>query len=138
MDHQNSPLRLHAMVAMIHVANVERAAAFYHLLGFQVGNRVPPTGSMEWAWLYHAAASDWKLGPNVMLTRAEGAIDAEAQHVLFYLYAHDLAALRSSLLAHGVSASEITYPDYLPHGECQVIDPDGYTLMLAQSAADTP
>jgi hypothetical protein len=84
---------------MIRVANVERSAAFYRLLGFQVGNRVPPVGSMEWAWLYSPAATDWKSGPNLMLTRAECAIDAGAQQVVFYLYAHDLPFLRSTLVA---------------------------------------
>jgi catechol 2,3-dioxygenase-like lactoylglutathione lyase family enzyme len=126
------------LVAMIHVGDVERSAEFYRLLGFEVGNRVPAAGPMHWAWLYAPGAADWKRGPNLMLTRSEGAIDASAQEVLFYLYAEDLKSLRSRLLAKGVTASEISYPDYLPNGECRVQDPDGYTLMIAQSAADTP
>lgn len=73
-----------------------------------------------------------------MLTRSARPIDASAQDVLFYLYAADLKSLRNSLLAKGINAGEITYPDYLPNGECRVQDPDGYTLMIAQSAADTP
>jgi hypothetical protein len=73
-----------------------------------------------------------------MVARSEGAIDARAQAVLFYLYAADLKSLRRELLASGVAAGEITYPDYLPNGECRVEDPDGYTLMIAQSADDTP
>ena len=108
------------MVAMLHVADVERSAAFYRLLGFQVGNRVPSTGPVEWAWLYSPEANDWKLGPNVMLALAEHAINADAQQVLFYFYAQDLPYLRSTLLAQGVSVSEFAYPDYLPNGECQV------------------
>jgi hypothetical protein len=99
---------------------------------------VPPAGPMHWAWLYAPKAADWKRGPNLMLTRCENPIDAGAQEVLFYLYAADLEGLRSELLAKGVSAGAISYPDYLPDGECRVKDPDGYTLMLAQSAADTP
>jgi len=135
---QQLPGRVTAMVAMIHVTDVERSVAFYRLLGFQVGNRVPPTGPMGWAWLYSPEAPDWKRGPNVMLTCAECPIDADAQQVLFYLYAHDLQLLRTTLLAEGLTVSEITHPEYLPNGECQVKDPDGYTLMIAQSAADTP
>jgi hypothetical protein len=42
------------------------------------------------------------------------------------------------LLAKGLNAGEISYPDYLPNGEFRLEDPDGYTLMIAQSAADTP
>jgi hypothetical protein len=42
------------------------------------------------------------------------------------------------LLAHGINAGEITYPEYLPQGEFRVVDPDGYTLMIAQSGPTTP
>jgi hypothetical protein len=58
--------------------------------------------------------------------------------VLFYLYADDLRALRDSLLASGVEAGTIAYPEYLPAGECRVLDPDGYVLMIAQRTAETP
>jgi catechol 2,3-dioxygenase-like lactoylglutathione lyase family enzyme len=123
---------------MIHVAELERSIAFYQLLGFEIGNYMPRSGPMHWAWLYAPQAADWKRGPNLMLTRSVRAIDASAQDVLFYLYAENLASVRGSLLVKGVNAGEIGYPDYLPDGECRLEDPDGYVLMLAQSAADTP
>ena len=126
------------LVAMIHVADVERSAGFYRLLGFDIGNSVPGEGTMQWAWLYAPGAPDWKRGPNLMLARSERAIDPGAQDVLFYLYAADLPALRSQLLAAGIPASAISYPEYLPKGELRVHDPDGYTLMIAQSTTDTP
>ena len=126
------------LVPMLHVTDVERSVAFYQLLGFEVGNAMPGIGRKDWVWLYAPKAADWKRGPNLMLTRSECAIDASAQQVLFYLYATDLTSLRSSLRATGVSASEITYPEYLPAGEFAVHDPDGYMLMVAQSAEDTP
>ena len=126
------------LVPMLHVTEVERSVEFYRLLGFEVGNSVPPAGPKHWVWLYSPRAGDWKRGPNLMLTRSECAIDAHAQQMLFYLYAADLAALRSVLIANGVSASEITYPEYLPAGEFHIEDPDGYSLMIAQSSADTP
>ena len=111
---------------------------FYRLLGFEVGHFVPPTGIKEWVWLYAPQAADWKRGPNLMLTRSGCTIDAQAQEALFYFYARDLESLHSALVANGVAASEITYPAYLPAGEFRIEDPDGYTLMIAQSAADTP
>jgi catechol 2,3-dioxygenase-like lactoylglutathione lyase family enzyme len=129
---------VHALVPMIHVGDLERSAAFYRLLGFEIGNYVPREGPVHWAWLYAPKAADWKRGPNLMLVRSERAIDADAQDSLFYLYAADLPSLRSTLLAAGIAAGEISYPDYLPDGEFRVLDPDGYTLMIAQSAADTP
>lgn len=123
---------------MFHVADVERSAEFYRLLGFEIGNHVPSAGPMHWAWLFAPGAADWKRGPNLMLTRSARAIDAGAQDVLFYLYAADLKSLRDTLLARGIKAGEISYPDYLPNGEFCMQDPDGYTLMIAQSAANTP
>jgi len=127
-----------ALVPMIPVADVERSVAFYGLLGFEVGNRVPPTGRMGWAWLYSPQSADWKRGPNLMLTCSDCPLVVQSPAVLFYLYATDLVALRQKLLASGLSAGEICYPDYLPKGEFRLLDPDGYTLMIAQSAADTP
>lgn len=126
------------LVPMIHVEDVERSAAFYRLLGFEIGNFVPPIGTKHWAWLYSVNAGDWKRGPNLMVTRSARAIDPDAQEVLFYLYASDLKSVRELLLANGIAAGEICYPEYLPDGEFRAADPDGYTLMIAQSAADTP
>ena len=100
--------------------------------------KVPATGLMHWAWLYSSESVDWKRGPNLMLTRSECPIDAQSQEVLFYLYAADLNALRQELLAKSVSPGAICYPDYLPNGEFRLLDPDGYTLMIAQTAEDTP
>src|SRR5205085_1909983 len=105
---------INAIVAMIHVTDVERSAEFYRLLGFEIGNQVPKMGPPHWAWLYAPKAADWKRGPNLMLTRTERAL---AEHdVLFYLYATDLVALRNELMGRGVAVSEIGYPDYLPEG----------------------
>ncbi len=126
------------LVPMIHVADPERSVKFYRLLGFEVGNRVPPAGPVHWAWLYQPGAPDWKRGANLMVARSECAIKADAQATLFYLYVADLAALRDRLLSEGVKVSEIRYPDYLPQGEFRTADPDGYCLMVAQSAVDTP
>jgi catechol 2,3-dioxygenase-like lactoylglutathione lyase family enzyme len=126
------------LVPMIHVADVERSAAFYRLLGFEIGTRVPPVGPMHWAWLYAPKAADWKRGPNLMLTRGAPAVETGAKGALLYFYASDLEATRRGLLESGVAAGEISYPDYLPDGEFRVQDPDGFTVMIAQSAADTP
>ena len=133
-----TPSPISGLVPMIHVADVERSAEFYRKLGFEIGNFVPREGKMHWAWLYAPKAPDWKRGPNLMLTRGAPGVSAGAKSALFYLYANDLKKLRDELLTKGVKASEISYPDYLPKGECRVDDPDGYCLMIAQSAEDTP
>jgi hypothetical protein len=123
---------------MIHVGDIERSAAFYRLLGFEIGNRVPRTGQPHWAWLYQPQAANWKQSANLMLVRGNGSVRPDSKIVLFYLYATDLVGLRTRLIAERVIVSEISYPEYLPAGEFRTEDPDGYTLMLAQAGQDTP
>jgi hypothetical protein len=36
-------------------------------------------------------------------------------------------------VANGVKVSPIAYPSYMPKGEIQVDDPDGYTLLIGQA-----
>lgn len=136
-DVGNNAAPVRGLVPMIQVAEVERSARFYRLLGFEVGNREPKDGRMQWAWLYQPHAPDWKTGANLMLTRSES-IKAAPEEVLFYLYAPNLVALREQLIAQGLRPGEIGYPFYLPKGEFQVSDPDGYCLMIAQAAEGTP
>jgi hypothetical protein len=65
-------------------------------------------------------------------------LDREEPHVLFYLYAHDLKGLRAELVSKGFKPGEISYPEYLPSGEFQLYDPDGYMLMIGQSYEQSP
>ncbi|HXT86055.1 MAG TPA: VOC family protein [Verrucomicrobiae bacterium] len=138
VDTKTDASRVHSVVSMIHVSNVDRSAAFYRLLGFEIGNFVPREGEKSWAWLYSPGAADWKIGPNLMLARTSRPLNPGAQDVLFYLYAKDLNAVRSRLIAEGFKPGEIEHPEYLPNGEFGVQDPDGYCLMIAQAAEDTP
>ncbi|MGH9628141.1 MAG: hypothetical protein ACRD7E_07345 [Bryobacteraceae bacterium] len=126
------------LVPMLLVVDVERSVSFYNLLGFAVGNRVPRDGPMHWAWLYAPNVPDWRRGPNLMLTRSESPIDPSGASVVLYLYATNLVTLREELVRAGQSPGPIRYPDYLPKGELELIDPDRHCLMIAQSASDTP
>ena len=128
------------IVAMIHVANVERSVEFYRLLGFEVGNYVPKVENcpIAWAWLYQPNAPNWKTGANLMVTLTGRPLNPGAQDILFYLYANDMVAVRNQLIAAGVKVGEIGYPEYLPKGEFRTSDPDGYTLMIAQSIDGSP
>jgi len=123
---------------MVHVADVMKSVEFYRLLGFEIGNAEPRSGPpYGWVWLYQPKAPDWKTGANLMLT--SGKPPAAKEHsVLFYLYVRNLKALREDLLAQGMKAGEISYPFYLPEGEFELHDPDGYTLMMAQSIQGSP
>ena len=48
---------INGLVPMARVADVERAAEFYRLLGFEIGNYVPRAGTAHWAWLYQPRAA---------------------------------------------------------------------------------
>ena len=134
----SAPLR--SVVAMVRVADVMVSAKFYRHLGFEIGNAVPREQPHNWAWLYQPKSANWKTGANLMLVSSDvqGATASRDKTVLFYFYARDLNGLRQELLAKGLAASDISYPDYLPEGEFRLQDPDGYTLMIAQSGRDTP
>jgi len=113
---------------MAHVADVQRTIDFYGLLGMEIVNTfTPSSGKLAWAHLKSADA-------DLMVTRANLAVVAEQQAVLFYLYADDLASLREDLLSKAISASEISFPFYMPKGEIRVVDPDGYVLLIGQVA----
>ena len=135
-----SPPPVSSVVAMIRVADVMNSAKFYRSLGFEIGNAVPREEPHHWAWLYQPKALNWKKGANIMLVSGDvpGTISSRDKTVLFYLYARDLKGLREELLEKGFAATEITHPDYLPEGQFRLEDPDGYTLMIAQSGQETP
>lgn len=134
--------QIHRLTPMAHVADVEKSAAFYGLLGFKVVNRLKwEDGRTRWAMLHSQAAL-------LMLALASGPVDPSVQAVLFYFYTQDLATLRKNLLAAGVRDAgkfdgtprddrgvvfDITYPPYMQEGELRVHDLDGYCLLIGQA-----
>lgn len=119
--------RTRSLVAFAHVADVERSIRFYADLGFTVANSVVPEGQTTpvWAWLESDKA-------NLMIGLASGPIVSAQQAILFYLYYDDIKQTRAALVERGHSPGEISYPFYMPGGECRLEDRDGYVLMLAQ------
>lgn len=116
--------RVSRLVPFVKVADVERSIAFYHHLGFIPESIYRWRDMLVWA----ALRSE---GAEAMFQRSD-APEPERQGVLFYLYTHDLAALRDQLLAAGIQAGEIEDGSPGPSQEMRVIDPDGYVLMIAQ------
>ena len=119
-------LPLRGLVPMAHVPDVVRSIEFYRQLGFETKNVLSHEGQTFWAWLDNGKA-------HLMLTRANGPINAGEQAVLFYLYAPDVAAYRAELEARGIKVGPLTYPFYMPEGEFRIDDPDGYCLLVGQS-----
>lgn len=115
------------LVPMAGVADVQRAADFYKLLGMEMGGRLKnPDGMLQWAWLEHQ-------GAQLMVRRAAEPVISKQQQVLFYLYSPDVVALREHLLSNGIKVSAISHPEYMPKGEICLEDPDGYCLLIGQA-----
>ena len=108
---------------MLHVAEIERSIRFYELLGFVTvdTDRCKPLG---WARMHCD-------GGAVMFLRAEEPLDPVRVTTMLYMYTPDLVALREQLLAAGIKVPPIKYPGYMPSGEIQMPDPDGYPVLVA-------
>ena len=113
------------LVPFAHVADVDRSVAFYERLGFEMRNEYVPENRRIWAFLERGDA-------RLMVAEADGAVDPNAQAVLFYLYTRDLDGLRARLVTAGVAAGEITTGNLGPDRQMGVVDPDGYVLILAE------
>src|SRR5262249_20411607 len=92
----DSASAVYELVPMAHVADVEESIRFYELLGFQARDRVQHNGRTQWAWLTSGKG-------HLMLAAAGEPVVPQQQAVLFYLYCHDVAAMRSHLLASGLA-----------------------------------
>lgn len=117
--------RVNRLVPFVKVADVERSVDFYHHLGFTVTSVFKYRDRLSWAALESESAE-------VMFSGTSDPIDRDGQGVLFYLYSHDLGALREQLVAAGTEAGEIEDGSPGPREQMCVIDPDGYELMVAQ------
>jgi len=120
-------MKTQSLVPMASVADVERSIAFYHHLGFEVGNTFACEGETKpsWAWLRSGNAQ-------LMLSATNEAI-TDKLTVLFYVYTDDVAAARTSLIESGLKPGEITTPFYAPRGEFELVDPDGYVIMITHT-----
>ena len=108
---------------LLHVKSIEESMRFYKLLGFDTVDQMGEGGRLGWARMHCE-------GGAIMFLTAEEPVDASKQTVLFAMYTPDLPALREHLLANGVNAPPITYPDYMPSGAIHLLDPDGYMISV--------
>src|SRR5262249_28932784 len=98
---------------------------FYSHLGFTVQEVAKYRDHLSWAALQSG-------GAQIMFEGTYGPPDPDRQRVQFYLYSHDLAALRTQLVAADVDVGPIVDGTPGPRQEMRVTDPDGYVLMIAQ------
>ena len=120
-------MKTQSLVPMISVADVERSIAFYRQLGFEVENTFACEGETKpsWAWLQSGAAA--------LMLAAESAGAASKHTVLFYFYVENVETARASLVEAGLNPSAIATPFYAPQGEYELVDPDGYIVMISHS-----
>jgi hypothetical protein len=65
-------------------------------------------------------------------------VQANVQAVLFYVYADDPEALHAALAAAGADPGPIRPGAPGPDREFRVLDPDGYCVMVTDTAAVVP
>jgi predicted enzyme related to lactoylglutathione lyase len=120
-------MKTQGLVPMVSVTNVERSITFYQHLGFEVGNTFAGEGETKptWAWLQSGEAR--------LMLAAKNEPIAGKHTVLFYLYTEDVLAARASLIESGLNPSVITRPFYAPRGEFELVDPDGYVIMVTHT-----
>jgi catechol 2,3-dioxygenase-like lactoylglutathione lyase family enzyme len=124
--------RVVALTPFVRVRDTRRSVRFYEQLGFMVVDTFGTGDQLHWASL--------EAGPEgrIMLEHTHEPIDPARQGVLFYLFSHDLRALRDRLVAERIDVGAIVDGRPGPRWELTLIDPDGYTLMVAQIERDDP
>ena len=93
---------------------------------------------LAWAFLSTRTNDRRAAGARLMVAAADGPIDASKQAVLFYCWTDDARGLHAEREAAGIDVGEVEHPFYMRAGEFQVIDPDGYVVLVAQLDALSP
>ena len=129
---------IHSLTPYAHVADIERSIAFYRRLGLEVQNRHFDDEVLAWAFLGTPTHDRRVARARLMVAAADGPIDATKQGVLFYCWTDDAGGLHAELEAAGIDVGEIQYPFHMRAGEFEVIDPDGYVVLVGQLEAASP
>jgi catechol 2,3-dioxygenase-like lactoylglutathione lyase family enzyme len=132
---------------MLHVKDVARSIHFYSLIGFTLTDIEGEPEHPGWARMTSTKddSAIMFLGEEERSqeegSQAEGSKkeespehrhfpDPDAQGILLAMYTPDLPALREHLVANGIPAPPISYPDYMPSGSLFLRDPDGYAVNI--------
>ena len=129
---------IHSLTAYVHVADIHRSIAFYRRLGLEVQNRHVDDGVLAWAFLSTPAHDRRAAAARLMLAAADGPIEASKQSVLFYCWTDDARGLHAELVAAGIDVGEIGHPFSMRAGEFEVVDPDGYLVLVGELDAPSP
>jgi len=115
-----------SVVALLNVGDVDRSISFCKKLGFEVGNEPLKNdqGVKTFVWMHHGNAAQ------IMLTLAGEPLGPGPRHMMFYLYTSNMPAYREQLIACRVEVGKVKYPFWMPNGEFQVNDPDGWVWIV--------
>jgi len=123
---------IHSLTPYAHVADIHRSIAFYRRLDLEVQNTHSDDGVLAWAFLSTPTPDRRVAGARLMVAAADEPIDASNQAVLFYCWTDDARGLRAELESAGIDVGEIEHPFYMRAGEFEVVDPDGYVVLVGQ------
>lgn len=129
---------IHSLTPYAHVADIDRSIAFYRRLGLEVQNSHFDDEVLAWAFLSTPTHDRRVAGARLMVAAADGPIDASKQGVLFYCWTDDARGLHAELEAAGIDVGEIQHPFYMRAGEFEVVDPDGFVVVVGQLDAAAP
>ncbi len=118
--------KLHSVVPMAPVADVQRSIAFYEQLGFEVENTFEEDGVIQWAYLRAG-------GARLMVSRTDSPVRPEQQTMSIYIYATDVAAYHRELQGKGLDVGPLEKRFYMESGEFELRDPDGYWLFVGHT-----
>jgi catechol 2,3-dioxygenase-like lactoylglutathione lyase family enzyme len=112
---------------MLHVKDVARSIHFYRLIGFTLTDIEGDPECPGWARMTSTKDDSALM---FLLAEDDHYADPDAQGILLAMYTPDLPALREHLVANGIPAAPIAYPDYMPSGSLFLRDPDGYSVNI--------
>lgn len=123
-------IRVHELVPMLMCRDTQASVAFYtEVLGFEVRDRMDDVGRSGWASLRRGGTTIMLASPTYIPAGVR--VDGRFPQSLYYIYVSDAAALRASIVAKGVVASELTERFY-GMKEFEIVDPEGHVLVFGE------
>ena len=128
--------RMLELVPMLMCQDTQASIRFYtEGLGFEVIDRMDDVGRSGWASL-HRDGTRIMLASPTYLPRGVS-FDGRFPQSLYYIYVRNVAELRASIRAKGVTASEISTRFY-GMKEFEVVDPEGHVLVFGEDTDEPP
>ena len=123
-----------ALTPYVHVADLQRSIDFYRRLGLDVANVHEDDGEPAWVFMASPDTDRNHARARLMLGLRDGpgTVPVDPQTILFYCWSSDVQQLHAELTTAGLEVGPIEHPFYMRSGEFQVVDPDGYTVVIGQ------